>query len=292
MKQNQASATALTVLQGIILTAMNPRYSHLINRTDLSFYRHVLYSSPQGRHKLSQVNSSIQRPLLMLSEKLLIPGIALHYVLRKNYIEQITEQAIEQGYDQVVNLGAGYDSLCQRFAQRFPSVQFIEVDHPKGSQLKQQLSQQLFPSRNNLAYVQIDFEQQELTLHQNSNFSRNKKTLFICEGVLMYLRKNTINSLLNNLANSTQMAPRLIFSAIPPFESEHNNCRYLLKLILKCMREPLHWFCEQADIEQWLNRQNYRLISRAGALEFKTLFLDNSAHQLHFAEYLTVAEPR
>ena len=72
------------------------------------------------------------RHLIWLIEHLLLPGIILHYVLRKRYIEEATLSIIDKGeVTQVVILAAGFDSLACRSAKKFPWVNFIEVSDTK-----------------------------------------------------------------------------------------------------------------------------------------------------------------
>jgi len=53
---------------------------------------------------------------------MMIPGLMIHYVLRKNAIEKFTRNAIQEGAEQIVNLGAGFDSLLYRLAHELPGV--------------------------------------------------------------------------------------------------------------------------------------------------------------------------
>jgi methyltransferase (TIGR00027 family) len=131
-------------------------------------------------------------------------GIAEHYALRKLLIEQQTEKLIkEKGVEQVVVIGAGFDSMALRLHKKFPSVDFTEIDLPTIQELKRQSlarglqvaqsnlkSRDLFVLANNFHFVAADLAKQplnEVLTQPNSHFDPAKNTLFIAEGVSMYL---------------------------------------------------------------------------------------------------------
>ncbi|TMH30125.1 MAG: class I SAM-dependent methyltransferase [Betaproteobacteria bacterium] len=76
------------------------------------------------------------RWLALAAERATIPGLLLHFMLRKRWIEQAVRGAIARGARRVVVVGAGYDTLAARLAPEFPGVRFIEVDHPATQAVK------------------------------------------------------------------------------------------------------------------------------------------------------------
>ena len=137
---------------------------------------------------MRQLDSWWFPPLVPVMERLMIPGITLHYVLRKRYIEDYTLKMLYAGCTQVLNLGAGFDTLAYRLAKRYPDVDFIEVDHPATHQVKTQTLMTLEETYENLHFLPVDFTTQrtEDVLKQSSRVASGTPTLCILEGVLMY----------------------------------------------------------------------------------------------------------
>ena len=62
-------------------------------------------------------------------ERITIPGILLHYALRKKCIAKLARSALANGGTQVVVIGAGFDPLSSELQREFPTALFWEIDH-------------------------------------------------------------------------------------------------------------------------------------------------------------------
>jgi O-methyltransferase involved in polyketide biosynthesis len=112
MKKDKASNTAYNVLQGVIFCARQPQLTGLVDAETVKVGECILSASEEGRRRIQQLNSPIYRLVLRLMEWILLPGIILHYVLRKRFIEDRVIEAIASGVTQVINIGAGFDTLA------------------------------------------------------------------------------------------------------------------------------------------------------------------------------------
>ena len=86
--------------------------------------------SARARLLLKIVRQAWFRPIAKWIERFTIPGILLHYALRKKCIARLVRSALINGATQVVIVGAGFDPLSFELHQEFPGVQFWEIDHP------------------------------------------------------------------------------------------------------------------------------------------------------------------
>jgi methyltransferase (TIGR00027 family) len=96
-------------------------------------------------------------------------------------------EAISAGVRQIVILGAGYDDRALRF--RTPDVRFFEVDHPNTQQDKLKRLATL-PGMANIGPVLVsaDFRVDALPeVLAAAGHDRAAATLFVCEGLLVYL---------------------------------------------------------------------------------------------------------
>ncbi|MCW8830688.1 MAG: SAM-dependent methyltransferase, partial [Gammaproteobacteria bacterium] len=207
--------------------------------------------------------------------------------LRKRFIEVKTLEAIEQDTTQVISLGAGFDTLAWRLHSRYPSVQFVEIDHPATSREKTEAFSRSGLSPENLRFLAVDLTEHDLAgvLAENDCFDPNKKTLFICEGVLMYLNLGAVTMLFKTLKQFNSQS-NFVFTAIAPMDSRNNNASWLLKLYLKIKNEPLSWSIEQAEIETFLKEQGYDLLDSADGVEMYLRFLGASPkRKIHCGEF-------
>lgn len=293
MNNDTSSSTAFTVVQGIVHTAKNHRYSQIVPRDQLSEYIHILNASREGQKYLRQIETWWGYRLLAWKEKLLLPGIALHYVLRKRCIEEYLLKEIKNGVTQVVNLGAGLDTLSFRLSKQYPGVRFIEIDHPATQATKRQALHGKTDDIDNLHFLPVDFEKQKLSevLGASSCFNSGLATLYIVEGVLMYLSAANVKQLLKSLTQLSPNKTKLIFTAVEPSEMNMNSYGLLFRLYLKFKNEPLLWTCKKEGIEGFLAESAYTLCSLHDAHRFKQEYLASDfADRLQASEYVVVAE--
>jgi len=108
---------------------------------------------------------------------------------RTHHMDAALIDALSTGTTQVVNLGAGFDSRAYRFRERFPQVRFFELDLPTMIDAKRERVVKIFgavPDR--VVLVPTDFTTRPLdAVLRDAGYDRTQRTLFIWEGVTMYL---------------------------------------------------------------------------------------------------------
>ena len=80
MKDQQASSTAYTVMQGVLYIANHPHYAHLVSQEIKEAGYKLLSATPKGQQRLRQLDNRWFNHLIPVVEKLLLPNITLHYV--------------------------------------------------------------------------------------------------------------------------------------------------------------------------------------------------------------------
>ncbi len=293
MKEDQASITAFTVLQGFLYVARKTEFASLVTREEEAFAELILGQSDAGRRRLKQIDRPFITWLVKLRERLLLPGITVHYVLRKKYIEEVTLEAIAEGAEQVVNLGAGFDGLAYRLSDQYPDVSFIEIDHPQTHRLKSRALEGRLSGRDNFHFLSVDFSQQELhsALQESNNYAPSKKTLFICEGVLMYLDRSDISKIFNALGQLSGSGSSIVFTSLEPKSSPKNNMRSLLFGYLKMIGEPIKWMLPSEKAGSFLAEHNSTLVAYADTSELiKKYIVQPTCYTFHSGEYLMTAK--
>ncbi len=290
MKEDKVSSTALTVLQGILYTANRKKFSHLVTDDMKEACKKILKSSKEGQKRLKQLDNKVFNLSVPIIEKLMIPGITLHYVLRKKYIEEFVREAIKRGFNQIINLGAGFDTLAYRLSQEFNSVDFIEIDHPATQVHKEEA---LIKTKiDNLHILSVDFSKQNLEdeLKKFKNFDSDKKTIFISEGVLMYLNEDSVRDLFNSLKKLTNSDMEFIFTFIEPMSENRDSYGMLLNLYLKIKKEHLFWNIKKGKIANFLKSLDYEQKFLIDTDSFKEMYLPDIQATLHRGEAIVVAK--
>jgi methyltransferase (TIGR00027 family) len=130
---------------------------------------------------------------------------------RTRWFDKVTLRCIEEGISQVVIVAAGYDCRALRF--RTPGVQFVELDHPATQSDKQRILHEMGVDVADVAYAAADFIVDDVgaalaAAGQNADHA----TLFLVEGLLIYLPEDVIVSLLSALRARATPESRLAVS--------------------------------------------------------------------------------
>jgi methyltransferase (TIGR00027 family) len=142
-------------------------------------------------------------------------GLHAHIALRVRYADDVCEAAIRDGIDQVVLLGAGFDTTSLRKAAA--PVTIFEVDAPATQKDKRQVTERLLPASSSaqIVWVPCDFEKDGL--HKRligSGFDLLRPSVVVWLGVSMYLTGHAINTTLADLAALCAPGSRLVVDYI------------------------------------------------------------------------------
>ncbi len=134
--------------------------------------------------------------------------------VRTRYIDDALAEALDSGVDQVVILGAGFDSRSCRIA-RIEGARVFEVDHPvTQARKKAVVMRRLGTLPPHVTFVPIDFTTQALPeVMPGAGYRSEARTFFICEGVTHYLSGRAIDALFRYVGQSAA-GSRMVFTYI------------------------------------------------------------------------------
>jgi len=143
------------------------------------------------------------------------PGIPGLVVIRTRYVYEYLMSCLQDGIDQLVIMGAGYDSRPYRF-EELKSKMVFEVDYPATQEAKIKKVKRIFGSLpEHVVYVPIDFQKETLEKKLTENgYDRKRKTVFIWEGVTTYLTADAVDDTLCFVANHSGAGSTIIFSYV------------------------------------------------------------------------------
>lgn len=188
------------------------------------------------------------------------PSIRKAIVLRARYMDDYARECLNQGFQQVVLLGAGYDSRFLRLSE-FKDAKIFELDLNSTQVIKKTLTRRILGKLpENVTYVSIDFSKDSITDKlTKAGFKAHMKTLFIWEAVTLFLNQDIVEETLGRIAEMGR-GNRLVVDFIPPEliddETDYKGNRELLKLCAS-VQEPLTFGCSPEKMKGILFRLGY-----------------------------------
>lgn len=263
MKENTPSATAIVVAKNVALIAATPSLAHLV-RPDAAELTGLFLQAyrRRGGTFLRRARRPWFQYLFRCYERCTIPGLALHQALRKRHIERIVSASLAEGFEQVVVLGGGLDTLALRLHKEYPEVRFLELDHPSTQAVKREMIERRQLAADNLRLNPVDLAVQPLHdfLAANPDYEPHRRTIFLSEGVLMYFAAEEVDRLFAALRQQKAPAVRFLFTFMeldwqgrPAFR----NATWLVRLWLGLKKEPFRWGVSRAAIADFVEARGF-----------------------------------
>ena len=204
-------------------------------------------------------------------------GIYEYVIARTKYIDNIFKESIENGMEQILIFGAGFDSRALRFAKKNIIIKIFELDSlpTQTAKLKQFRKKDISIPKNTI-FIPMDFHVDSVSEKLESNgFKRNKTTLFIMEGIIMYLDKEAVDELFKLIYKLAVPESRVIFDYIHASVLRRENIYYGEKDIyekVNSLREPWLSGIEKGEIEAFLKNYNFNLIQNLNSEDLEKMF--------------------
>ena len=205
------------------------------------------------------------------------PGSYGFTIARTRHFDEALRQEARTGIEQLVLLGAGYDSRPFRFRDLLRGIRIFEIDHPATQARKQQMLKRAGKaSPPNLSYLPVDFNKQPLRQALvDCGFAMQKRTLFLWEGVSYYLPQPVVEEVLDFVGNCAPESSIVFDYATRRFVNGDAST-YGSKQVarwLKRIGEKFLFGLDAAETEEFLRRRALRLISDLGSEELERSYL-------------------
>ena len=143
------------------------------------------------------------------------PGPRASAVVRTRAIDDALTHALAGGLDQLVLLGAGYDTRPYRLPE-VRELEVFEVDHPATQAVKRAaLRDALGELPEHVRYVAIDFNEQSLKdALTAAGLTRGRRTFTIWEGVVAYLTPAAVDATLRWASDVSGGGSELVFTYV------------------------------------------------------------------------------
>ena len=190
---------------------------------------------------------------------------------RTTFFDRVVVGALDRGMGQVVIAAAGYDGRALRYAK--PGVRWFEVDHPDTQRDKRERLDRLEIEAGHIAFVAADFSVDPVASALTAaGHEPTEPTLFLCEGVAVYLERAVLESLLAELGHAASPGSRLAISvSVATASAEQLERRARFQTTVAAMGEPARSVLPSDDVEPLFAAAGWRAMeaserARSGGL--------------------------
>ncbi|MEM8535328.1 MAG: SAM-dependent methyltransferase [Chloroflexota bacterium] len=296
MKEHKPSRTALSVAANLLMLSYDPTFGPLVSQTAIEPTRWCLRSLPGLSGRMTALfEYPWMRAYMRRIEQSIVPGVSIHTAVRKRWIEEQVSHEINHGCTQVIVLGAGFDTLAYRLHDQFRNVRWWEIDHPATHQVKRQALTTHGNLQPNLTLIPVDFTQKSLTnvLATTPLYDPQARTIFIAEGLLMYLEESDVRTLLHTIHTSSGPNSTIVGSILAPKPDGRlgvQKASWFVDLGLKLAGEPFKWGVAPDDLPVFMNDNAFENVKAARTSVVVHSYLAVPSHvTLYEGEYLFLA---
>lgn len=277
MLAHQASRTALRISRLLLYVAADPQRRPLLAPGAAEATEALLSEAGLVEPwRLRAYHAPRSRSMRGWLEGKLLPGESTSVALRKRFVDDETRTAVVEGAQQVLIVGAGFDTLGMRVARRYPKLRVAELDHPATQSLKRHALRRLGCPRNlrlhpvDLGATTIPDALAEL------QWDRRAPTVIVAESVLTYLANDEVADFLRDVASVAPAGSRLLGTHLVPREQGRpTRSRWggLLRTSLERIGEPARWSVSPEALGQLLQDAGFRSRTEPGRVDLRRRYL-------------------
>jgi methyltransferase (TIGR00027 family) len=191
-------------------------------------------------------------------------GMYEYIIARTKYIDEAVKKALGDGTEQILILGAGFDSRGIRFHNVAENAKIFELDAFATQDAKiNRYKEKGIGIPLNLVFIPIDFDKQSISERLSEcGFKKGEKCLIIMEGLTMYLQPESIDSLFNVIRDFTGKGSSMVFDFIYASVLKHENLYQGEKELVASVSKSGENFCfglEKENVSEFLSKYNFMI---------------------------------
>jgi methyltransferase (TIGR00027 family) len=212
---------------------------------------------------------AIFRRVIMLRK-----GMYEYVIARTKYFDMVFRKALIERFDQILIFGAGLDTRAFRFKNDAQQTRIFEIDALTTQQAKLKRFQESglgLPS--NVNFVDIDFDKENLDEKMDGvGYKRGLKSLFILEGLLMYLEPDSAQKTFRFIQQYAGKGSLVVFDYIRSSVLRYENTLYGEKGLVQSVSgagEPWKFGLEPHEVKNFLADFDFRIDDHRDAHELE-----------------------
>lgn len=261
MRAGNISFTAWLVVACLYALTKDRRWHSLVPQAQADFYKHCMdYCACQSPAYWGHANFP-HAWRLFLVDNALARGAPQHYALRKHMLSKQAETSVANGATQLVVLGGGFDDLAVRMSVKYPHVECFEIDVPAMHHHKMNIVGEYYDGiPANFHGIGADLGHTSLydVLFSAKDFRSDQPTVFVAEGISMYLSERGMIDVLQTIRRLCQAQAELLFSAIETHKIDRKGWKSgVLKGFLGASSERFSWGISCEGMSDFLKLHGY-----------------------------------
>jgi methyltransferase (TIGR00027 family) len=224
------------------------------------------------------------------------PGARSSAIARTRLIDDVVRSAIEQGMQQMVLLGAGYDCRAHRLSE-LRDTRVFEVDRAETQAAKREgiESARELGTRRDVRYVPVDFGKDDLAASlRAAGWDRTRASIFVWEGVTNYLTEADVATVLTPIggaAPGTLLVFTYVHRGVIDGTARFDGADKLLRNVRR-LGEPWTFGLRPDEVGDFLARFGLELEEDLGADEYRRRYLGGGSRDLRGYGFYRVAVAR
>jgi methyltransferase (TIGR00027 family) len=212
-------------------------------------------------------------------------GTYEYVIARTKYIDAAFSRIPYDRFTQILLFGAGFDTRALRFHCEAGQARIYELDAPATQQAKiDQYQKRHLSIPPNLVFVPIDFDKESLTAKlDQAGFKRDARSLFILEGVLMYLQPESVDQTFRTIRELAGAGSEVVFdyiyASVLRREDKYYGERGFADAVAKA-GEEWRFGIEHGEIKQFLSKYGLELRDHRDAREMEEMYFKDLAGRI------------
>ncbi|HJL61939.1 MAG TPA: SAM-dependent methyltransferase [Pseudomonadales bacterium] len=224
------------------------------------------------------------------------PG-AFEYVLaRTTFFDHLFEDSTKNAVSQIVLLGAGYDSRSYRFPEVVRTSKIFELDITTTQERKIKcIKKSGIDVPSNVTMLPINFNKDDIvTVLKDGGFDPEEKTLFLWEGVTMYLDPEAVATTFASLARNVRAGSLIAFDYVLNIPEADMGDYYGVAKFMETWKkhrkeEPFRFTSSEEDMVPLLTEHGLSLACHLNDKEIHDTYLSENMGRITAQFRFTVA---
>ena len=160
---------------------------------------------------------------------------------------------------QVVSVSAGFDGLCFQLSQEGSGVVCYEHDHPNTQLMKKRWLKSFSQKDDFPIFVSADLEKESFKeVLLKSGFDMNAPSVFVIEGLLMYLSQSAVEKLLKEISEIASQGSVVVAGVMSGTNQDSFQHELRDKALTK-LSEQYNWTINKEELGGWLDKYSFAL---------------------------------
>jgi methyltransferase (TIGR00027 family) len=212
-------------------------------------------------------------------------GMYEYVIARTKYIDSVFRQALVEGFEQIAILGAGFDTRALRFQHEAVKTRIFEFDVSITQNAKiGQYKRQGLNIPENVTLLSIDFEKESLFGKlEAAGFDREQRSLFIMEGVIMYLLPESVHGTFGTLCALAGKGSEIVFdhvlSSVLRNEGISDEERKIAHSVSRA-GEQWRFSIEKNEVGHFLKTHDFKLVEHLDAHQLEQKYFKDRSGRI------------